>query len=108
MRTLVLTQIVPYPADAGPKIKTLYALRTLANEHSVELMSFARTEQEEAAARELERWCERITTIPLHRNRVLEPYYAGRGWLRGRPFLVQRDARAVFGHAVRERLARGD
>jgi glycosyltransferase involved in cell wall biosynthesis len=107
MRTLVLTQIVPYPADAGPKIKTLYALRTLASEHSVELLSFARSEQEEAAARELERWCERVTTIPLHRKRALEPYYAARGWLRGRPFLVQRDARTAFSHAVTERLAGG-
>jgi glycosyltransferase involved in cell wall biosynthesis len=32
---------------------------------------------------------------------------AGRGWLHGRPFLVQRDARAVFRHAVTERLAGG-
>jgi glycosyltransferase involved in cell wall biosynthesis len=108
MRTLVLTQIVPYPADAGPKIKTLYALRTLASEHSVELLSFARSKQEAAAAHELERWCEQVTTVPLRRRRALEPYYAGRGWLHGQPFLVQRDARTAFSRAVSERLASGD
>ncbi len=30
MRTLLLTQIVPNPPDAGPKAKTHYVLRTLA------------------------------------------------------------------------------
>jgi glycosyltransferase involved in cell wall biosynthesis len=108
MRALVLTQIVPHPADAGPKIKTQYALRTLAQEHAIEVLSFARSDEETRAARELETWCERVTAVPLRRRKALEPYYAARGWATGQPFLVQRDARREFAARVRARLAVGD
>lgn len=108
MRTLVLTQVVPYPGDAGPKIKTHYALRTLAQEHDVELLTFARSEAEHAAAEEMRRWCSAVGVVPLHRRRALEPYHALRGWSRRMPFLVQRDFRRAFLRAVEARLARGD
>ena len=108
MRVLVLTQVVPSPGDAGPKIKTYYALKTLAQEHDIEVISFTRSDVEVAAAHDLESWCDRVTAIPLQRQRALEPYYAARGWLSLRPFLVQRDARRTFARAVRERLSHGD
>src|SRR5262245_47270189 len=108
MRVLLLTQIAPNPPDAGPKVKTHYVLRTLAREHVVELITFARSQQEAAAARGLRAWCERVTVIPLRRVRKLEPVYAARGWLRGAPFLVARDARRAMSAAVRDRLSVGD
>ncbi len=107
MRTLVLTQIVPNPPDAGPKIKTHYALRTLAEGHEIELLTFARTPAEVAAAEGLKPWCARVTTVPLGRRRALEPWYLASGWARRRPFLVERDARRALTHAVRDRLAAG-
>jgi glycosyltransferase involved in cell wall biosynthesis len=105
MRTLLLTQVVPSPGDAGPRIKTHYALRTLAERHEVELVTFTRDAVELAAARQLEEFCARVTTVPLHRRKVLEPYYALRGWATLTPFLVQRDQRRAMARAVRDRLA---
>lgn len=107
MHILALTHVVPNPPDAGPKIKTHYALRMLAREHQVELLTFARDERERAAAEELRSWCARVTIVPLQRRKLLEQLYLASGWLRGKPFLVARDYRGVFAAAVRARLAEG-
>lgn len=107
MRTLVLTQVVPNPPDAGPKIKTHYVLRTLAREHAVELVTFARSPAEVEAAMRLHAWCERVTVVNLRRHRVMEPYYLVRGWMGRTPYLVARDARRALGRIVRDRLASG-
>jgi glycosyltransferase involved in cell wall biosynthesis len=108
MRTLMLTQVVPNPPDAGPKIKTHFALRTLAQEHDVELMSFTRSHTETEAAEAMRQWCTQVTTVPLRRQRMREPYHAVRGWAMLRPFLVQRDASRAFERALRRRLRTGD
>ncbi len=42
MRTLFLTPVLPYPLDAGPKIRAYYTLRHLARQHQVTLLSFVR------------------------------------------------------------------
>lgn len=107
MRIVLLTQVVPNPPDAGPKIKTHFALRMLAREHQVELLTFARDEREVAAAEQLREWCERVTVVSLSRSRPREPYYLARGWLSGTPFLVARDYRRAFTAALRDRLAAG-
>lgn len=108
MRVLVLTQVTPNPPDAGPKIKTHYLLRKLAEEHEVELLTYVRDDRELAAAEALAPWCERIITIPLRRQRWREPLYALRGWGTGRPYLIARDERRAMDRAIRERLASGE
>ncbi|MGN6813789.1 MAG: glycosyltransferase family 4 protein [Thermomicrobiales bacterium] len=108
MRVLMLTQVAPNPPDAGPKVKTHYVLRTLAREHEVELLTFARDEAEAEHARRLAPWCARVTIVPLRRRRQREPYYLARGWATGTPFLVARDARVAFTQALASRLASGE
>jgi glycosyltransferase involved in cell wall biosynthesis len=108
MRTLLLTQIVPNPPDAGPKAKTHYVLRTLAAEHDVDLITFARSDLEVAQAEELAPYCRSITAIRLERQRPMELVYFARSWARRTPFLVERDARGAFAEAVRQQLATGD
>lgn len=107
MRVLLLTQVVPNPPDAGPKIKTHFALRMLAREHRVELLTFVRDEREERAAEALRDWCDRVTMVPLVRSRPREPFYLARGWASGTPFLVARDYRPAFARQLRDRLAAG-
>ena len=47
MRILFLTQIIPYPPNAGPRVKTWHVLRYLAQRgHEVTLASFVRPEEE--------------------------------------------------------------
>ena len=65
MRILLLTQLLPYPPDSGPKVKTYNVLRYLAQRHQVHLVSFARSAGEAAGASALAGLCATVTTIPL-------------------------------------------
>lgn len=91
MRILLLTQIVPFPPDSGPKIKTYHVLRYLAEHHEVHLVSFARTPAEEADAQALAAFCASVTTVPLGRSRWRDIGYLVRSLVTGRPFLIERD-----------------
>lgn len=109
MRILLITQIVPYPPDSGPKIKTHNVLRYLAERHQVHLVSFARSAAEESNARELQRYCVGVTTVPLRRSRLLDVAYLARSLATGRPFLIDRDdsmamRKAVLGVLHRQRI----
>lgn len=55
MRILILTQIVLFPPDSGPKVKTYNGPRYLAQRHEVHLLSFARDPAEE------KRWRNRLS-----------------------------------------------
>ncbi len=91
MRILLLTQVVPNPPDSGPKIKTHNVLRYLARRHEVHLVSFARSEAEEAQAKALGRYCSGVTTVRLVRSRGRDGVALLRSLATGRSFLVERD-----------------
>lgn len=57
MQILYLSHCVPNPPDKGEKIRAYHVLKHLALTHAVHLVCFARSEREEAAARELDRTC---------------------------------------------------
>jgi polysaccharide biosynthesis protein PslH len=91
LRILFLTQIIPYPPDAGPKVKTWQVLRYLANlGHQITLASFTRPE-EEAYISALEEICTAVHTVPIRRSRIADVGYWLRSHLTGEPFLVERD-----------------
>ncbi|MDI6696159.1 MAG: glycosyltransferase family 4 protein [Anaerolineales bacterium] len=91
MRLLFLTQIIPYPPDSGPRIKTWHVLRYLAQEgHRVTLASYVRPD-EEAYVPVLKQVCEQVYTAPIQRSRARDAYYLLRSFLSGRPFLIERD-----------------
>jgi glycosyltransferase involved in cell wall biosynthesis len=91
MKVLFLTQIVPFPPDAGPKVKTWHVLRALTGQgHAVTLVSFVRPEEEQhvPALKEL---CAAVHVVPIRRSRVADLGYMLRSYLTGRPFLIERD-----------------
>jgi glycosyltransferase involved in cell wall biosynthesis len=91
MRILFLTQIIPYPPDAGPRVKTWHVLRYLAEQgHRLTLASFVRPEEEQyiPIVREI---CQAVYTIPIKRSRLRDVGYWLRSNLSGRPFLIERD-----------------
>ena len=91
MRILVLTQIIPFPPDAGPKVKTWHVLRYLVEGgHQVILASFVRPEERQYLP-DLEAICERVYPIPIRRSRVADVGYWLRSHLTRRPFLIERD-----------------
>jgi len=91
MHILFLTQIIPYPPDAGPKVKTWHVLRHLAGKgYRVTLASFVRPEEEKYIP-VLKEVCQEVFTIPIRRSRVKDVGYWLRSNLTGRPFLIERD-----------------
>jgi len=90
-KILFLTQIVPFPPDAGPKVKTYHVIRALVGQgHSVTLVSFVRPE-EVLHIPALQEICEAVHTVPINRSRIADVGYMIRSYLTGRPFLIERD-----------------
>jgi hypothetical protein len=56
-RVLFLTQVLPYPLDAGPKLRAYYVLRHLAQRHAVTLVAFVRPEDQPAHVEHLAQFC---------------------------------------------------
>jgi len=91
MRILFLSQIIPYPPDAGPKVKTWHVLRYLVEQgHQVILASFVRPEEEQFVP-VVEKTCSHVYSIPIRRSRIADIGYWLRSIIKGRPFLVERD-----------------
>ena len=91
MKILFLTQIVPFPPDAGPKVKTWHVLRALKQQgHSVVLVSFVRLEEMQYLPA-LEKTCDGVYAVPIHRSGLADIGYMIKSYLTDRPFLVERD-----------------
>jgi glycosyltransferase involved in cell wall biosynthesis len=104
MNVLLLTQVLPYPPDSGPKVKTYNVLKYLAQHHEVTLVSFVRGDQADDV-RHLQRYCQAVHTIPMQRGAVRDAWYMARSLLTGQPFLMTRDDRRAMRRLV-DQLAR--
>lgn len=94
MRILFLTQVLPYPLDAGPKVRAYYVLRYLAGAgHELTLASFRRATDTPAALAHLGQWCAGgVHTVPMPRSRWRDLAAFGNSRLSGQPFLIARDS----------------
>jgi len=91
MHILFLTQILPYPPDSGPKVKTWHVLRYLSQRgYKITLASFVRPE-ELSYVETIKQICSSVHAIPIKRSRVSDIGYLLRSQFTGRPFLVERD-----------------
>jgi polysaccharide biosynthesis protein PslH len=91
LKVLLLTQIVPFPPESGPRVKTYHVLRFLAERgHRVTLASFTRA-QEQPYVDALRPWCEAVYAVPLRRSRPADAWSYARSLREGAPFLVVRD-----------------
>jgi glycosyltransferase involved in cell wall biosynthesis len=106
-KVLYLTQVLPYPLDAGPKVRAYHMLRHLAGKHSVTLVSFVRPDDLPSSIHHLEGICSEVHTAPIVRS-VARNIRAGmKGLATGLPVVVARDEMGdMFG--LLERLASSD
>lgn len=103
MRILFLSQLVPYPLDAGPKVRSYYVLRHLAAAgHEITLLAFSRENDTAASIVHLRSFCAAVHTVPMARSRVRDAFHFGRSLLGGLPFLIARDSVAAMHGAVRD------
>lgn len=92
MRILFLSQLLPLPLDAGPKIRAYYVLRHLAEGgHDVTLACFVRDTDRETDIRELGRLCRTVETVRMSRSRGQDVLDGVRSLWSRSPFLILRD-----------------
>jgi glycosyltransferase involved in cell wall biosynthesis len=104
MHILFLTQIVPYPPDAGPKVKTWHVLKYLSSRgHRITLATFVRPDERRHLGA-LEEICAAVHAVPIRRSRAADVLYWLRSHWTGRPFLVERDDSAAMRALVRSIL----
>ncbi len=104
MRILFLTQLLPLPLDAGPKIRSFYNLRYLAEAgHDVTLASFVRPADKSADIATLKGLCRGVETVEISRSRLRDALFGMQSLLSRQPFLIVRDRVAEM-DALLERL----
>ena len=105
MRVLFLTQVLPYPLDAGPKVRAYYTLRHLAQRHAVSLLTFVRPNDPPSAVDHLRSICESVETIDIRRGRARDAWHLARSLIGGTPFLIERDRNAEMIRSIRARFS---
>lgn len=88
---LFLTQALPYPLDAGPKVRAYYVLRHLTQRHDVTLVSFMRTEDTPEHIEHLRTICGHVHTVPMRRSVWRTARAAIAALSSGRPLLIERN-----------------
>jgi glycosyltransferase involved in cell wall biosynthesis len=105
VNVLLLTQVLPYPPDSGPKVKTWNLIKWLAAEgHSVTLVSFVRGESVRALDA-LRPYLRAVHAVPMRRGALRDGAALLASLVSGRPFVMVRDDRAAMRHLV-ERVGR--
>lgn len=101
MRILILAQVLPYPPDSGPKVKTYGSVRALAAMHDVTVLAFSRSDADDLSARQLAAQCDcNVHTAPLHRGWRRDLLAAGYALLTGQSFILARDRRRAMHRMV--------
>ena len=105
MRILMLTQVGVYPADAGPKVKTLQVMRHLAQLHTLIYCTFVRNAREALDVTKLREICSRVSWTPIKRSRSGDVRFLLESLLTGDSFLLRRDERRAMRKMVKELLS---
>ena len=97
MRILFMTQVLPFPLDAGPKVRAYHVIRYLAEAgHQVHLLSFLRPGESDGLVAPLRRMCASVDLVPIVRSRLRDVRDGVRSVLSSTPFLVLRDQAAAM------------
>jgi glycosyltransferase involved in cell wall biosynthesis len=105
LNVLMFTQVLPYPPDSGPKVKTWNVLKYLVKHHKVTLISFVRGDQS-AETKHLQRYCNAVYTVPMERSVGRDGLAMIRSLLSSQPWMMIRDDRAAMRHLVDDLVAR--
>lgn len=103
---LFLTQVLPYPLDAGPKIRQYHMLRHLVRNHQVTLVSFTRPDDRPEAVEHLRGICHAVHPIQMRRS-LLRNVRAGiKGLITGMPMVIARDEIGEMATTLRQLTAK--
>jgi len=93
---LFLCQVLPYPLDAGPKVRAYHMLRALAARAPVTLVCFLREDDPPEALEHLRSVCARVVAVPLRRGRLRDAWHLLLAVLGGESFIIRRDRRQAM------------
>ena len=99
-RILFLSQLLPYPPDAGPKVRSYFTLRYLAQRHQLTLLAFTRPDDTPQAVEHLKQYCEAVYTVPIRRSRLQDMKALASSLLAGDAFIIRRDALAEMAQKI--------
>jgi glycosyltransferase involved in cell wall biosynthesis len=106
VNVLLLTQVLPYPLDAGAKVRAYYVIRHLAQSHAITLVSFVRASDRLAAVEHLGQFCREIHTEFMPRSRAWDGWHLVRSAVDNSPFLIARDWVPAMAKTINRQLAR--
>jgi len=108
MRILFLSQILPYPPNAGPRVKSWYVFQHLARSSAeIYLVTFIRPEEKEYLPT-VESLCRKVLAVPIKRSRKHDGVALIKSIFNGKPFLVERDNLDSMHSAVRDLVKQHD
>ena len=90
MKVLLLTQVLPYPPDSGPKVKTYNMVKFLSQNHELTLVSFVRGDQSGEVAH-LQQFCKAVYPVQIQRTRLNDGLALVNSLLTATPWLMARD-----------------
>jgi len=105
LNVLLLTQVLPYPPDSGPKVKTWNVIKYLALHHTVTLASFVRGDQSKEVAH-LRQYCDEVHTVEMKRGLMRDGMALLQSIFSGEPWLIVRDRREEMLALIRDLCAR--
>jgi glycosyltransferase involved in cell wall biosynthesis len=91
MHILFLSQVLPYPLDAGPKLRSYFVLRHLVQQHKVTLLTFVRETDRPQHVAHLAGLCHAVHTVPMRRTRLRDLRFLAQSLVARQPFLIMRD-----------------
>lgn len=91
MKILFLSQVLPYPLNAGPKVRSYYNIRHLARNNDVVLLTFVRSSDPQDAVEHLESICKKVVTVNMPRSRNKDVSALISSLIKGVPALILRD-----------------
>ncbi|MGH2537027.1 MAG: glycosyltransferase family 4 protein [Candidatus Promineifilaceae bacterium] len=108
MRILYLSQVVPYPADAGPKIRIYHVLQYLHQQgHEITLAAFRRERDRPEDIAHLQRYCQAIHTVLMRRSKLADGGRLALSLVSGASFLIGRDSVSAMRRLVTRLLSQG-
>ena len=106
MKILFLSQLIPYPIDAGPKVRSYRVLQYLARAgHDLTLVAFRRDNDKLEDMRHMSRYCSAVHTVLLRRSHFRDILSLIASQLNDIPFLIRRDDVADMHLLLKDLLA---
>lgn len=106
MRILYLSQLVPYPPTAGPKVRSYHVLQYLAEAgHDVTLVAFRRHDDTPDAIAHMAQICDEVHTVLMPRARHRDAAFLLKSVIANTPFLIERDTVGAMTRLIRRLVA---